>query len=185
MMPRAAIIHFSVGQLGTIHSRPQNYYVLFLILFWTIHSVPYLGVESPMAGLLTVLVILCEVNICVSVNAPGDCASVNLNYQSGTRRQWLPVAGHLGWLGKAGFRLWSVVHLMRNWGSAPLLSPRCQLGQAKGSQHQWRKRSGRLLGQRKGAIPEVVGGTQGGWRPRKGKQRDAQLILTNIMIWGN
>lgn len=32
-MPRAATIHLSVGQLGAIYSRPQNYYVLFLLIF--------------------------------------------------------------------------------------------------------------------------------------------------------
>lgn len=121
----------------------------------------------------------------VSVNAPGNCAPINLNYQSGIRQEWLPAVGHLGWLGKSGFRLWSIAHLMAGWGSAPLSAPQCQLGQVKGSQHQLGKRSRRVLPQRKGAIPEVVRGTWGGWRPRKGKKRDAQLILQTAMIWGN
>lgn len=67
-MPRAAVIHLSVGDLKKIHSRLQTDYFLSLSLFSIIHLVEGLAVESTMGQFVIVLVIFCNVNIYVSVN---------------------------------------------------------------------------------------------------------------------
>lgn len=168
-MARAAIIYLSEGHLGTTRSRPQNYYVIFLLLFYTILSALYLAVESTMGGLLIALVISCEVNICLSVNTPSNCVSSSLHYQSGVRWQWLPAVSYLGWLGKCVFRLWFIALLMTSWGSGPLSSPQCQLGKAMGSQHSLRKRSRRMPG-----IRAEEGGNSQGCRRLEAKECQAK-----------
>lgn len=83
----------------------------------------------------------------------------------------LPAVDYLGWLGKFGFRLWSIAPLMTSWGSGPVSSPQCQLRQAMGSQHQLGKRSRRVPG----IEAEKGDSSQGGKRhPKRLKAKERQ-----------